>query len=233
MLEKKRFVAQIEKLIVAKRNLDGLCNVLEKYGIAIEDVPSYSFIDITINTLAVAMNDECDIIEYWFYDGDCGKNDVNFRKYAPSCPTESILSAGELYDALVEMNDEYYNDPSTVSYVQLECDKYGEPLIEILFNRKTRKYMLCFDTACIEKMDPASAFEYVTHAADVFTEYCIEMGVLFGTDENSVVPVMNLVNNGGVFNSLSEIYNYFYWSCKMVKRWKNAKKRMSEVDDDE
>lgn len=232
MLKKKVFVSQIEKLIVTKRKFDGLCNALEKYGIAIEDVPSYSFTDITINTLAVAMNDECGIIEYWFYDNDCGKNDVNFREYAPSCPVEKIENAEELYDALAEMYDEHYYDPTVVSYVQLDCDKYGEPLIEVFYNRKTRKYLLYFDVANIEHMDPSGAAAYLCHARDVFCDYCNERGIRYNRI-NSIAPVLNLVNNGGTFNNLGDIASYFCWASRIAKRWKIAKKRMDEVDDDE
>ena len=232
MLEKKVFVSLMNKLIAQSMNDDEMRDVLEKYGINIECSPaSYSF-DIAINAISAAMHDECDLITYWFFDDDHGKHGLNLRKYAPSCPVERIQTVEELYDALAEMYDEHYYDPTVVSYVQLDCDKYGEPLIEVLYNRKTRKYLLYFDVANIEHMDPSDAAAYLCHARDVFCDYCNERGIRYNRI-NSIAPVLNLVNNGGTFNNLGDIASYFCWASRIVERWKIANKRMRGIDDDE
>lgn len=232
MLKKKVFVSLMNRLIAQSMNDDEVRDVLEKYGIIIECSPSsYSF-EIAINAISAAMHDECDLITYWFFDDDHGKHGLNLREYAPSCPVEKIETAEELYDALAEMYDEHYYDPTVVSYVQLDCDKYGEPLIEVFYNRKTRKYMLYFDVANIEYMTPSGVAEYLSHAKDVFCDYCDERGIRYSRI-NSIVPVLNLANNGGMFNSLEDIASYFCWASRIAKRWKIAKKRMGEVDDDE
>ena len=232
MLDKKTFVAKMKQLMAENMNQDEICNVLEKYGVYFESRPSGYMLDIAIDVLSAAMDDECDLINYWFFDDDCGKHGLNLRKYAPSCPVERIQTVEELYDALAEMYDEHYYDPTVVSYVQLDCDKYGEPLIEVFYNRKTRKYMLFFDVANIEHMDPSDAAAYLRHARDVFCDYCDERGIRYKRI-NSIAPVLNLVNNGGTFNNLNDIASYFCWASRIVERWKTANKRMSEVDDDE